>query len=150
MEQVRHRTRIGHIAAVAGHRDPDLTGRTVAVVAQAFDEHCHTIGAVALVHDGLPVGATGFLAGAALAGALDVVVGHRGLLGLLDGVPQRRVAVRVTTAGTGRDLDVLDQLGEFLATARILDGLLMLGGSPLGMAAHRLPLIFPGFSVPPG
>src|SRR4051795_5763938 len=30
--------------------------------------------------------------------------------------------------------------GELLATARVFDGLLVLGGCPLGMAAHRCPL----------
>ena len=91
-EQVGDRTRVGHVAAVAGHRGANLTGRTVAVVGEALDQHGDTVGSVALVHDGLPVGAARFFTGAALAGALDVVVGDRRLLRLLDGVVQGGVA----------------------------------------------------------
>ena len=42
----------------------------------------------------------------------------------------------VTAAGAGRDLDVLDQLGEELAALGVDPGLLVLGRRPLGMAAH--------------
>src|SRR4029079_17458505 len=44
--------------------------------------------------------------------------------------------VDVTTAGARRHLDVLDQLGEGLAAPGVDDGLLVLGGGPLGVAAH--------------
>ena len=93
-------------------------------------------GAVALVHDRLVVGAAGLGARAALDRAVDVVVGDRGLLGLLDGVVERRVAGRVAAAHPGRDLDVLDQLGEHLAAPGVDDGLLVLRGRPLGVAGH--------------
>src|SRR5205807_1195656 len=114
-----------HGAAVARHRHPHLAGGAVAVVGQALDQHRHTVGGVALVGDVLPVRAAGLLARPAFPGALDVVVGHRGLLRLLDRVVERRIAGRVTAAGTGGDLDVLDQPGEFLATAGVFDGLLV-------------------------
>src|SRR5699024_1213618 len=110
-------------AAVAGHRHPHLAGGTVAVVGQALDEHRHTVGSVPLVGDGLVIRATGFLTGATLAGPLDVVVGHRVLLRLLDGVVQRRVARRVAAADACRDLDVFDQPGEVLAATSVDDGL---------------------------
>ena len=84
------------------------------------------------------VGAAGLDAGAALDRAVDVVVRDRGLLGLLDGVEQRRVAVRVAAADARRDLDVLDQLGEQLAALGVDHGLLVLGGRPFGVAGHRL------------
>ena len=71
--------------------------------------------AVALVHDRLVVGAAGLGTRAALDRAVDVVVGDRRLLGLLDGVVERRVAGEVAAARARRDLDVLDQLGEQLA-----------------------------------
>lgn len=118
-EQVGHRPGVGHVAAVAGDGHPDLARRPIAVVGQAFDQDRDAVGPIALVHDRLVVGATGLLARAALAGPLDVVVGHRGLLRLLDGVIQGRVAGGVTAAGAGGDLDVLDQPGEFLAAARL-------------------------------
>ena len=93
VEQVGHRAGVGHRAAVAGHRDPHLGGGPVAVVGQALDEHGDAVRAVALVHDRLVVGAAGLGAGPALDRAVDVVVGDRGLLGLLDRVVERRVAV---------------------------------------------------------
>src|SRR5882757_1258098 len=136
VEHVRHRARVGHVAAVAGHRGADLAGRAVAVVGQALDEHGDPVGSVALVRDRLPVGAAGLLARATFAGPLDVVRGHGGLPCLLDRVVERRVAVRITPAGARGDLDVLDQLREQLAALGIEVGLLVLGGGPLGVAAH--------------
>src|SRR5699024_8332750 len=76
---------------------------------------------------------------AALDGAVDVVVRDGGLLRLLDGVVERGVARRVRTTHAGRDLDVLDQLGEQLAAPGIDDGLLVLRGRPLGMPCHLSP-----------
>ena len=52
---------------------------------------------------------------------------------------ERRVAGEVAAAGAGRDLDVLDQLGEQLAAPGVDDGLLVLGRRPLGVAAHDAP-----------
>jgi hypothetical protein len=108
-------------------------------VGQALHQDRHAAGAVALVGDVLVLSAAGFLAGAALDRAVDVLVRHRGLLGLLDRVEQRRVARRVTAAGPGRHLDVLDQLGEKLASLSVDHRLLVLGGGPLGVAAHDVP-----------
>src|SRR5690606_422808 len=111
-------------------------GGTVLVVREALDEHRHAVGAVALVHDRVVLRPAGFGAGATLDRAVDVVVGDRGLLRLLDGVVERRVAGRVTAAHPGRDLDVLDELGEELAAASVDHGLLVLRGRPLGMSGH--------------
>ena len=79
--------RVAHVAAGA-----------VAVVGQRLDEHRDAAGAVALVEDGLVALGVGALAGAALDRALDVVLGHRGVLGLLHGQRERRVAVDVAAA----------------------------------------------------
>ena len=118
------------------HRGADLHRGPVLVVGEALDEHRDAGGAVALVHDRLVLRAAGLRAGAALDRAVDVVVGDRRLLGLLDGVVERRVAGDVTAAHPGRDLDVLDQLGEHLAALGVDDGLLVLRGRPLGVARH--------------
>ncbi|SLH56381.1 Uncharacterised protein [Mycobacteroides abscessus subsp. abscessus] len=118
------------------HGHPHLARRPVAVVGEALDEDRDAVGAVALVHDRLPVGAARLLTGAALARALDVVVGDRGLLRLLDGVVQRGVAFGITATRTCRHLDVLDQLREELPPLRVDRGLLVLGGGPFGVAAH--------------
>jgi hypothetical protein len=74
------------------------------------------------------------LAGTALDGRIDIRVRHRGLLRLLDGVDERRVAREVGTPELRGDFDVLDELGERLGTARIFDRLLVLGGCPFGVA----------------
>ena len=80
------------------------------------------------------VDATGLGAGAALDRGVDVLVGDRALLGLLDGVVEGRVAGGVAAALLRRDLDVLDQLGEELAALGVDRGLLVLGRCPLGVA----------------
>src|SRR3954451_7522773 len=147
-EEVGHRARVGHGPAVAGHRRADLHRRPVLVVGEALDQHRDTAGGIALVGDRLVVGAAGLQAGAALDRPVDVVVGHRGLLRLLDGVVERRVARRVTAAGARRDLDVLDQLGEELAALGVDARLLVLRRRPLGMAAHAVPLSSPPASAP--
>ena len=97
------------------------------------------LGPVALVGDRQIVDAAGLCAGTAFDRTVDVVIGDRGLLGLLDRIPERRVPVGITAADPRRHLDVLDQLGEQLAALGVLGRLLVLGGSPLGMAAHRPP-----------
>src|SRR5690606_14647034 len=99
VEHVGHRARVGEGAAVAGERDADLGRGPVAVVGEALDQHGHPAGGVALVGDGLPVGAARLLTGAPLAGALDVVVGDGVLLRLVDGVVEGGVGVGVPSAG---------------------------------------------------
>src|SRR5689334_10457673 len=69
---------------------------------------------------------------------VDVLVRDGTLLRLLDGVVQRGVAGRIAATGPGRHLHVLDQLGEQLAAPGVDDGLLVLSGGPLGVAAHDL------------
>src|SRR2546421_7928119 len=130
-EQVRDAAGVGEVAAVAGQRGAYLGGGAVAVVGQALDEDGDAVGPVPLVLDRLVVGAAGLLAGAPLDRAVDVVVGDRVLLGLLDGVVEGGVTGRVTAAGPGRDLNVLDQPGEQLAALGIDHGLLVLGRRPL-------------------
>src|SRR3954470_4636713 len=137
-EEVGHAVRVGKGAAVAGQRGADLRRRPVAVVGEALDQHRDAVRAVALVHDRLILGAAGLGTGAALDGAVDVVVGHRTLLRLLDGVVERRVASRVAAAGARRDLDVLDELGEHLAALGVDDRLLVLRRGPFGVAGHRV------------
>src|SRR5699024_6726014 len=137
-EQVRHGSRIAHVAAIAGHGRPDLPGGAVPVVRQALDEQRHAVRTVALVQDRLPLGTARLLTGASFARALDVVGRDGVLLSLLDGVVQRRVPGRVTTARPGGHLDVLDEFGEELAALGVDRRLLVFGGGPLGMPCHVL------------
>src|SRR5262249_36492864 len=136
VEQVRDRAGVGHGPAVAGERRPYVGGRAVPVVGQALHQHRDPTGGIALVGDVLVGGAAGFQPGAAADRTVDVVVGNRALLGLLDRVVQGRVAGRVGSPGARRHLDVLDQLGEKLAAPGVHDRLLVLGRRPLRMATH--------------
>src|SRR5690606_16066907 len=103
VEEVRDRARVGEAPTVAGQGRPDLGRGAVAVVGEALDEQGDTAGRIALVGDRLVVGRSGLVPGAALDGTVDVVVGDRGLLGLLDRIEEGRVARRVGTPGAGRD-----------------------------------------------
>src|SRR5690606_31953169 len=139
VEQVGHRARVSHGAAVAGDRDAHFGGGAVAVVGEALDEQGDAAGSVALVHDGFSVGTACLFTGAALAGTFDVVQRNRVLLRLLDSVVEGRVAVGVAATSTCRHLDVLDELREKLASSGVDDGLLVLGGGPFGVAGHAYP-----------
>src|SRR5216683_2416034 len=66
------------------------------------------------------------------------VVGGDGVLPrLLHRVVERGIPAQVGATGPGRDLHVLDQLGEQLAAPGIDDRLLVLGRSPFRVAAHE-------------
>ena len=138
-EVVGDAARIGHRAAVARHQGAHLGRCAVLVVGEALDEQRHAVGTVALVHDGRVVDRLTGESGAALDRAIDVVVRDGGLLRLLHGVDEGRVAREVGAAHLGGDLDVLDELRERLRTARIDDRLLVLGRRPLGMPGHDSP-----------
>src|SRR5262249_44128073 len=124
-------------AAVGGRGGLALRGGRVLVVGQALDEQRDAAGGVPLVRHRLVRGAARLKPGAAAHRPVDVVVGDRAALGLLHGVIQRRVGVHVRATAARRYLNVLDQLGEELAAPGVDHGLLVLGGGPLGVAAHR-------------
>ena len=93
-------------------------------------------GAVALVGDGLERVGVAALAGALGDRALDVVLRHRRVLGLLHGQRERRVALDVAAALLRRHRDGARELGEELAAAGVDDRLLVLDPRPLGMTGH--------------
>ena len=111
----------------------DLAGGAVAVVGQDFAEDGHAAGTVALVDDFFEVAAFE-LAGAALDGPLDVVLGHTDGLGVVDGVAEAQVGVRVAAAVLGRDDDRLGQPAPELAALGVNQGLLVFNARPMGMA----------------
>jgi hypothetical protein len=119
-----------------GEQVTDVRAGAVAVVGGRLHEQRDAARAVALVEDGLQRLGIGALAGALGDGALDVVLGHRGVLGLLDGEPERRVALRVASALLGGHRDGARELGEELAAACVDDRLLVLDPRPLGMTCH--------------
>ncbi len=88
-EVVGDAARIRHRAAVARHRGAHICRGAVAVVGEALDQEGDAVRAVALVHDRVVIDGLARKTGTALDRAIDVVVGHRGLLGLLHGIDQR-------------------------------------------------------------
>ena len=149
-EVVGDAARVGQRAAVAGERGAHLGRGPVLVVGQALDQQGDAAGAVALVHDRGVLDRLAADAGAALDGAVDVVLRDGGLLRLEHGVEERRVAGEVGAAELRGDLDVLDELGPRLRTARVDDGLLVLGRGPLGMPGHISPARVSPRNVPQG
>ena len=83
--------------------------RAVLVVGEHLDDDGHAARAVALVKDGLEVGAALF-AGAAFDGAVDVVFGHAVRARLFDGRRQRGVGRGVGAALFGGHHDGAGQL----------------------------------------
>src|SRR5918994_4382835 len=139
VEEVGDAAGVGQAAATLGDHVADVGGGPVAVVGQGLDHYRHPAGGVRLVGGQLQALAAE-LAGAPLGGPVDGVVGHRVVLGLLDGVGQGRVALGVAAALAGRDLDRPDQLGEQLAPPGVLGALLVLDRRPLRVPAHDGPL----------
>ena len=126
---------------MAGEAQAHVGGGAVAVVRETLHQEGDAARAVALVHDGLVVGATGLGTGATLDGAVDVVGGDGVLLRLLDGVVQRRVTSGVAAARASRNLNVLDEAREELAALGVNGGLLVLSGRPLRVSRHHFSLL---------
>src|SRR5690606_39460256 len=76
------------------------------------------------------------LAGAALDGALDVVLRHVLRLRLVDGEGEAGVHLGVAAALAGRDHEVAREAGPHLRAPRVGDALLPLDLGPLVMAGH--------------
>jgi len=105
------------------------------VVGEAVDHHRCAANAVALVA-AFFIGHAFKLAGAALDRVLDVVLGHRLGLRLVDRQPQTRVGREVAAAHLGRDRDFLDQFGEHLAPLGVLTALAVLDVGPFRVTRH--------------
>ena len=133
LEVEAHGTGGSQRAIALGQGGTHFGGRTVTVIGKAFNDQTDACGSIALIDDIFVVGTAGLFTRTTLDSALDIIGRHGSLLGLVDGVVQGRVAVRIATTHTCCNLDILDQLGEQLATLRVDGGLLVLGGRPLGM-----------------
>src|SRR5699024_7409067 len=105
-------------------------------VRQTFDEDGDATGSVGLIRHGLVLSATVLSTGAAFDSSVDIVIGNRRFLRLLDRVVQCGIALVISTAGPGRHLDVLDQLREQFSAFGVDDCLLVLRRRPFGVARH--------------
>src|SRR5699024_2574289 len=105
--------------------------RTVAVIGQALNEYRDTAWAVSLIHDGPPVGATSLLAAPTPASTLDVATVRSRPLGLGGGILERRGGIGIAATHARRNLNILHQAGEFLATLGVDCCLFTLRGFPL-------------------
>ena len=102
--------------AVPGEHVLHLGTGAVAVVGERLDVDGDAVRGVALVGDALVRDAFE-LAGTALDGPLDVVLGHRRVARLLHHRAQRRVRLGVTAAVARRDLDLAGEPREQLPRA---------------------------------
>ena len=125
---------LAEVAATLCEGVANFADRAVAVVGGAVHDDGNAAGPVAFEGDFF-VGGAGELTGAALDGALDVVVGHVLGLGGSDGAAQARIAVGIT-ARLGGDADFLDELRENLAALGVERTLFVLDCRPFGMAGH--------------
>ena len=114
----------------------DLRCGALAVIGQRFDDDGHAAGAVTLIGDGLVVvGVAG--AQRLVDGALDVVVGHVGGLGLGHDGRETGVVIRIARAALlDGDDDLLGDLGEGGAALGVSRALRLLNIVPLGMSGH--------------
>ena len=125
-----------HVPAVLVEKVADLRGGAVAVVGEGLHDNGHAAGAVALVDHVLEVvGVTG--AQSLVDGALDVVIGHVGGLGLGDDGGQAGVVVGVAAAALLHRHDHLaGDLGEDLGALGVGSALGLLDIMPFGMSGH--------------
>ena len=96
-EQVRHRTRIAHVAAVLAEDVPDVADRAVAIVGRGLDQNRRAARPVAFEGD-LFVGHARQLARAALNRTLDVVLRHVFSLCRSHCSAQSRILFRIAAA----------------------------------------------------
>ena len=136
VEEVGDGAGLAEAAAVLAEQVADVGAGAVAVLGHRLDEQRDAAGRVGLVHDVLDRGGVGARAGPLRDRALDVVLGHRRVLGLLDGELQRRVALELAPAVARGGRDRPRELREELAAPRVDDRLLVLDRRPLGVAGH--------------
>jgi hypothetical protein len=91
---------------------------------------------IALIHHLLKGRGILVIPGAAPDRTLDVVFGHVGGTGAVDGQTQSEIGVDVTPAFAGGDGDLSRQTREHVAALCIVGGLLALDRRPLGMSRH--------------
>ena len=132
LEHVGNRAGSAQVAARMRECRAHVGGSAVAVVGQGLAVNGDAAGTVALVHDGFVVRGVLARTESLVDGGLDLVLGQRVALGLLDGGGQRRVVVGVRVATLlGCNGDVARQLGEQGGALSVLRGLAVFRGCPL-------------------
>ncbi len=129
VEQIRNGAGCGHVASILAKSMANFADRAVAIVGVDLEQNGDAAGAVALELKFF-VGGAGEFAGAALDGALDVVLRHVLGLGGENGAAEARVGVGIAAAVLGGNADFLDQAGKNLAPLGVKRALLMLDGGP--------------------
>src|SRR5262249_13041211 len=124
-----------HLSAAAFKDLANFAGGAIAVVGKHFHHDRHTAGPIPFVRylfERLPFK----LAGAALHGPFDIVLGHADLARLVTGVAQFQVHFRIAAAVSRRDDDGPAQFAKQLAALGVDGALLVLDGRPVGMSGH--------------
>jgi hypothetical protein len=125
--------RRAHVPAIFLEGVADLRRGAVGVVGHGLDHDRDAARPVAFVRE-LFVRDAVELTGAALDGAVDVVLGHVARLRFRDGGTETGVAVDVASAEAGGDGHFLDDAREDLAALGVRRTLLVLDGAPFAVA----------------
>ena len=104
----------GHVSAVLGEQVADFAHDAIAVVGHHLHQHSYATRPVALEHHFVESFAFE-RPGAALNGALDIVVGHVLALGREDGGAQARIGIRIGASYARGNGQFSNDLGENLA-----------------------------------
>ena len=135
LELPRHGPAGSQAAVVLAQAVPEIGHGTVLVVGEGLDVERHAAGPVPLVGDLLVVHALE-LARPLLDGPLDVLQGHRGRLGRVDGEAETGVEVGIPSTLPGGHGDLPDQLGELRSALGVVHRLLALDLGPFAVAGH--------------
>ncbi|CAG9237355.1 hypothetical protein PSP6_740025 [Paraburkholderia tropica] len=135
IEHERHRAVRAHVAAELRECVAHFRDRAGAVVGHGVDDDRRAADAVAFVADFFVVRAVD-ATHAALDRAVDVVLGHVRVIGLVDGQTQTRVRVDFAPAHARRHLDFLDEPRPDLAALGISRGFLVFDVGPFRMTRH--------------
>ena len=136
LEQKCHRAVRAEIAAVFGKGMAHIRDSAHAVVGHAIHQYGRardTITFVAYFFIIHPFQ----IATAALDRALDIILGHVLLIGLIDRQAQPWITVDITTAEPRCNGNFLDEPGENLAALGVLRGFLVLDISPFAVTRHN-------------
>ena len=130
-----HATRAAQVPTIDFKDFPDFAGGAVAVLRQDVAEHGHTAGTIALVRKLDELIARGFAA-AFLDSPIDVVLGHAGFSGPVDGVPQGQIRIGIAATLLSGNNDCSAEFGEELSAFCVGDSLFVLDARPVRVSSH--------------
>src|SRR5213075_649652 len=125
------------VTVVLGEDAADFGRGAVLIVGGRFHDHRHASGRVALVSYLIKVLRIRSFAGAALDGALDVVVGHAGRTRCQDSAAQSRISIGIAAAAFRRNRNLFRKLAENLTALRVNSAFEAFYLRPLAVSRHN-------------